>query len=153
MNKGVSIPVLMDMGMPVMVLMRMRMVMLMPILLQMHIKIIRIQSTYIFPPKVQMISAYPQAFKGMFQHMPVRSQVQKRTNGHIPADSRITFQIQYFSHFILPPICLFEWPDIRPRIRCQYSPLKSRWHRNSAWSKEQTVHESWPHIPPMWGPQ
>ena len=63
MNKGVSIPVLMDMGMPVMVLMRMRMVMLMPILLQMHIKIIRIQSTYIFPPKVQMISAYPQAFK------------------------------------------------------------------------------------------
>ena len=73
---GVSIPVLMGMGMPVMVLMRMRMVMLMvmlmPILLQMHIKIIRIQSTYIFPPKVQMISAYPQAFKGMFQHMPVR---------------------------------------------------------------------------------
>ena len=85
-------PMLMTVPMPFPMLMTvpmpfpMFMTMPMSVLFQMHIKIIGIQPAHVLPPKMQMISAHSQASKGVFQHMPVRAQIQKRPNRHISAD-------------------------------------------------------------------
>ena len=86
----------MVMGMPLLTVMAMPM--LMPLFLQMHIKIIRIQAALHRPAKMKVISFHSQAVQRMLQHRLVGAKIQKRSNRHISADSRITFQIQYFSH-------------------------------------------------------
>ena len=98
--------------------------------LQMHVKIKRIQPARLLPSEVQMIPLQTHAVQGFFQHFTIRAQIQKRPHRHIPADSRITFQIKYFSHIISPPVCLFASPHIRRRIRCQYLLPRFRSHRN-----------------------
>ncbi len=55
--------------------------------LQMHVKIIGIQAANYLPPKMQMVSANPQAFQSFFQYLPVRAQIQQRPHCHIPADA------------------------------------------------------------------
>ena len=82
------VAVLMPFPMLMTVLMPFPMFMTMPmsVLFQMHIKIIGIQPAHVLPPKMQMISAHSQASKSVFQHMPVRAQIQKRPNRHISAD-------------------------------------------------------------------
>ena len=87
---------IMVMGMPLLTVMAMPM--LMPLFLQMHIKIIRIQAALHRPAKMKVVSFYSQAVQRMLQHRLVGAKIQKRSNRHISADSRITFQIQYFSH-------------------------------------------------------
>ena len=99
-------------------------------LLQMHIKIKNIQPAGLPPSKMEMIPTKPHAVQSPYKSFLIRSQIQQRPYGHISADSRITFQVKYFSHFISPPVCLFALPHIRLRIHCQYLPRKSRWHRN-----------------------
>ena len=94
----------MPMRMPLLTVMAMLMVMmiilsmLMPLFLQMHIKIIRIQAALHRPAKMKVVSFHSQAVQRMLQHRLVGAKIQKRSNRHISADSRITFQIQYFSH-------------------------------------------------------
>ena len=82
----VEVPVNVGMGMAVIVLI------LMPIL-QMHIKIKSIQTAHNLPAKMQMVSIHSQALQRILQHLPVRSQVKQSSYRHVPADTRITFQI------------------------------------------------------------
>ena len=64
-----------------------------PALLQMHVKIKRIQPALLRPSKVQMISSDAQTFQRALQLPAVRAQIKERAHGHVAADSRIAFQI------------------------------------------------------------
>ena len=61
--------------------------------LQMHIKVKRIQPALLRPPKMQMIASNAQTPQRALQLCAVGAQIQERANGHIAADSRVTFQI------------------------------------------------------------
>ena len=78
--------------------MSMVMPMFMPLFLQMHIKIIRIQPAFHRPAKMEMVSLHAQAAECPLQNFSVGAKIQKRSDRHISANSRITFQIQYFPH-------------------------------------------------------
>ena len=102
MSIAVRVCMLMIMGMAFHVLMIMPMalstLMVMPLFLQMHIKIIRIQPAFYRPAKMEMVSLHAQAAECPLQNFSVGAKIQKRSDRHISANSRITFQIQYFPH-------------------------------------------------------
>ena len=69
------------------------MVMILMVFIQYHRKITGIQPGLFHPGDLCTKSVSPDTGKRFFQHLLICSQVKKRCNRHIPADSGITFQI------------------------------------------------------------
>ena len=81
-NMGMCVFVIM-----IVVLMFMVVMILMFFILQMHVKIIGLDTAFLRCSKMQMIAVYTQTCKGIFQYLSVCSQVKKRSYGHITANS------------------------------------------------------------------
>ena len=81
------IVVMISMIVSMLVIMVMAMLMYMLFIFQMHIKIICLDAAFLRRSKMQMIAVYSQTCQCIFQYFSVRSQVKKRSYGHITADS------------------------------------------------------------------
>ena len=61
--------------------------------LQVHIKVEGVDPALFRPAKMEMVAVHMEALKGSLQALSVRPQIQKGPHRHIPADSRVAFQI------------------------------------------------------------
>ena len=58
-----------------------------------HIEITGINAAFLRPSDFYLVALYLKAVQCLFQYLRVCSQVQKRSHGHVSADSGIAFQI------------------------------------------------------------